>query len=58
MAKSYQELMDMAVECRELASVAKTPDVREQLLRLADQFERLAAGTSKRRPKNGEKVSC
>ncbi len=58
MAKSYQELVDMAAECRELASVAKTPDVREQLLRLADQFERLATNMSKRRPKNGERVPC
>ncbi len=37
-----RELMSMAADCRELAELAKTETVREQLLESAAQFERLA----------------
>jgi hypothetical protein len=47
--------MDMAAECRDLASVAKSDAVREQLLEIAEQFQRLAANVGKR-PRNGQKV--
>jgi len=57
MGRSYQELMDMAAECRDLAHAAKSEAVREQLLEIAEQFERLAAHKS-RRPRNGQKVPC
>jgi len=32
----------MAAECRELASIARQDVIREQLLDIAEQFERLA----------------
>ena len=35
-------LREMATECRDLASVAHTREIREQLLEVAEQFERLA----------------
>jgi hypothetical protein len=36
------QLEDMAWECRTLANVAVHAEVREQLLEIAEQFERLA----------------
>jgi len=39
---SQAELREKAVECRALAAVTKDPEIREQLLEVADQFERLA----------------
>jgi hypothetical protein len=36
------QLRNMAQECRALAASAKTPEIREQLLDVAEQFERLA----------------
>jgi hypothetical protein len=42
MPEKTRELMSMAAECRELAELAKTETVREQLLESAAQFERLA----------------
>lgn len=35
-------LREMAEECRALAAAAKSPEVREQLCEVAEQFERLA----------------
>ena len=32
----------MASECRALAALAKSPEIREQLLEVAEQFDRLA----------------
>ena len=40
--RTVNELRDMAAQCRELATFAKTEEVREQLLEVADQFERAA----------------
>ena len=34
--------MRMAADCRKLAALAKTETVREQILEIAAQFERLA----------------
>jgi hypothetical protein len=42
MASSPNELRDMAAECRRLAAAANKEAVREQLLDVAEQFERLA----------------
>jgi len=39
---SIEELHEMAAECRELASIARQDVIREQLLDIAEQFERLA----------------
>ena len=36
------QLRQMAKECRALAATATTPEIREQLLDMAEQFERLA----------------
>jgi len=36
------ELREKAAECRALAAVTHAPEIREQLLEVADQFERLA----------------
>ena len=36
------KLRAMASECRELATLAKIEEVREQLLEVAEQFERTA----------------
>jgi hypothetical protein len=36
------ELRENAAECRALAVVTKAPEIREQLLEVADQFDRLA----------------
>jgi hypothetical protein len=35
-------LREMAKECRILAVVARSPEIREQLLDVAEQFDRLA----------------
>ena len=37
------KLRAMASECREFAALAKTEEVREQLLEVSEQFERVAA---------------
>ena len=42
MATHAPQLREMAKECRILAVVAKSPEIREQLLEVAEQFERLA----------------
>jgi hypothetical protein len=42
MASSPHQLRDMAAECRRLAAAANKEAVREQLLDVAEQFERLA----------------
>ena len=42
MPEKARELLSMAAECRELAKLAKTDTVREQILEIAAQFERLA----------------
>ena len=42
--KRPEQLLDMATECRALAEAATTAEVREQLLDIAEQFERLAHG--------------
>jgi len=36
------QLREMAKECRFLAAIAQTPEIREQLLDVAEQFDRLA----------------
>jgi hypothetical protein len=42
MGSSPGQLREMAAECRRLAAAANKDAVREQLLDIADQFERLA----------------
>jgi hypothetical protein len=42
MAKRSVELREMAGECRSLAVLVHYPEIREQLLEIAEQFERLA----------------
>lgn len=42
MSLRAEQLEDMAWECRTLANAAVHAEVREQLLEIADQFERLA----------------
>ena len=54
MLRSSEELRDMAAECHALAEAAKTPIIREQLLELADQFERLSAFDQTRSPMLGQ----
>jgi hypothetical protein len=39
------ELRKKAVECRALAAETMDPEIREQLLEVADQFDRLARHT-------------
>ena len=39
---AVRHLKEMAEECRLLATVAKTPEIKEQLLEVAEQFARLA----------------
>ena len=36
------ELREKTLECRVLDAVTNDPEIREQLLKVADQFERLA----------------
>lgn len=36
------ELREKALECRALAAATNDPEIREQLLEVADQFDRLA----------------
>jgi hypothetical protein len=57
MARSYQELMDLAAECRELATAARSKEIREQLVNIAEQFERLAADIA-HRAERGRKIPC
>ena len=40
--QTVSQLRDMAAPCREFAALAKTEEVREQLLEVADRFERVA----------------
>ena len=42
MTKSGKELRSMADECRDLAAATTIPEIREQLLEVAEQFERFA----------------
>ena len=42
MESRAEQLDDMARECRALARAARHPEIREQLLEIAEQFERLA----------------
>jgi hypothetical protein len=49
MTSKATQLREMAAECRELAAVTKSEDIRKQLIRLAEQFERLAGQMSKRK---------
>jgi hypothetical protein len=42
MTKRAEELRSMAEECRTLAAAAKSPEIREQILQVAEQFERQA----------------
>ena len=42
MAAHAAQLREIAKECRVLAVVAKSPEIREQLLDVAEQFDRLA----------------
>jgi hypothetical protein len=58
MVRSSEELLDMAAECRALALVAKSRLIKEQLLEIAEQFERLAAYTSEGPRTPGRKILC
>jgi len=54
MANTANQLKEMAEECRELAAVTKSATVREQLLEIAERFEKLARRRERRngtRPK-------
>ena len=42
MISRVEQLKDIAWECRTLANAAAHAEVREQLLEVAEQFERLA----------------
>jgi len=42
MISRVEQLKDIAWECRSLANAAAHAEVREQLLEVAEQFERLA----------------
>ena len=42
--KRPEQLIDMASECRALAESPTTAEIREQLLEIAERFERLAHG--------------
>ena len=42
MPAKARELLSMADECRDLASYATSATVQEQLLEIAEQFERIA----------------
>ena len=46
--RSVDELLGMSDECRDLAAITTSETIREQLLELADQFERLARFQSDR----------
>ena len=43
MVKTTEELQSIASECRALAAATRRQEIREQLLEVAEQFERLAA---------------
>jgi hypothetical protein len=49
MTTKATQLREMAAECRELAAVTKSEEIRRQLLRIAEQFERLAGEMGKRK---------
>jgi hypothetical protein len=49
MTTKAAQLREMAQECRELAAVAKSEDIRRQLLKIAERFERLAQTMGKRK---------
>ena len=42
MSSHPAELRDKATECRSLVAATKHPEIRQQLLDVADQFNRLA----------------
>jgi hypothetical protein len=42
MLSQVDKLRATAEECRALAATVKSPEIREQLLDVSDQFERLA----------------
>ena len=42
MATHTAKLREMAKECRTLAGATRIPEIREQLLEVAEQFDRLA----------------
>ena len=42
MAAHAVQLREMAKECRVLAAFTRTPEIRSQLLLVAEQFEQLA----------------
>jgi hypothetical protein len=57
MTSRATQLREMAAECRELAAVTKSEDIRRQLLQIAEEFERLADEMDPRkRPR--PKVTC
>jgi hypothetical protein len=49
MISRVEQLKDIAWECRSLANAAAHAEVREQLLEVAEQFERLARWRSRAR---------
>jgi len=49
MISRVEQLKDIAWECRSLANAAAHAEVREQLLEVAEQFERLARSQSRAR---------
>ena len=57
MTSRATQLREMAAECRELAAATKSEDVRRQLLRIAEHFERLA-GEMGRRKLPRPRVAC
>jgi hypothetical protein len=57
MTSKATQLREMAAECRELAAVTKSEDIRRQLLQIAEQFEGLADGMGNhKRPR--PRVTC
>jgi hypothetical protein len=42
MATTADQLRVLAAECRKLAALAKSEEIRQELLETADRFERLA----------------
>jgi hypothetical protein len=42
MVTRASQLRELALECRAIAALVKHPEIREQLLEVAEQFERVA----------------
>lgn len=57
-AKSVDELLGMAEECRDLAAITTSETIREQLLEVAEQFERLARFRTERAKLLGPTPAC